>query len=63
MGFDLSWDTLAILAVGIRIHYGGADPREIEAALSFFFTLLSLNGSNKRQLSFLNSGCSVMYLW
>ena len=26
MGFDLSWDTLAILKGGMRIHYGGADP-------------------------------------
>ena len=26
MGFDLSWDTLAILKGGMRIHKDGADP-------------------------------------
>ena len=26
MGFDLSWDTLAIMKGGMRIHYSGADP-------------------------------------
>ena len=25
MSFDLSWDTLAALKGGIRIHYSGAD--------------------------------------
>ena len=27
MGFDLSWDTLAILKKGMRIHYVGVDPK------------------------------------
>ena len=40
----------------MRIHYGGAYPQRIEAALSSLPALLFLKEINKRRLPFLNSG-------
>ena len=40
----------------MKIHYGGANPSKIEAALSSLPTLLSLKETNKRPLPFLILG-------
>ena len=53
MSFDLSWDTLAVLEGGMRIHYSGADPARDSGCTELLPALLSLIGINKRRLPFL----------
>ena len=52
MGFDLSWDTLAILKRGMRIHYAELLPR-----------IIVFERNKQAGVPLVNTGCSVMYLW
>ena len=62
MSFDFSWDTLAVLKGGMRIHYSGAYPTRDSGCTELLPHVVVFNWNKQARLPFLNSGSSVMYL-